>query len=104
MSLKVTLLIVTLASQCWSAPQRRNWTPQAILYLKGAQGHRSLLEHSSREERRISRSAHFDQISDGLGSFLPSVVFLELLNRAVDEGGHTLSHNKEQKELKKHRF
>uniref|UniRef100_A0A8C7Y817 Uncharacterized protein n=1 Tax=Oryzias sinensis TaxID=183150 RepID=A0A8C7Y817_9TELE len=41
--------------------QRRNWTPQAILYLKGAQGHRSLLEHSSREERGISRS--------GLSSF-----------------------------------
>uniref|UniRef100_A0A3B5Q3W2 Uncharacterized protein n=1 Tax=Xiphophorus maculatus TaxID=8083 RepID=A0A3B5Q3W2_XIPMA len=36
MSLKVTLLVVWLVSQCWSAPYRRNWTPQAILYLKGA--------------------------------------------------------------------
>uniref|UniRef100_A0A8C9ZNW8 Spexin n=1 Tax=Sander lucioperca TaxID=283035 RepID=A0A8C9ZNW8_SANLU len=36
MSLIVTLLVVTLVTQCWSAPQRRNWTPQAILYLKGA--------------------------------------------------------------------
>ena len=66
MSLIVSLLVVTLVSQCWSAPQvgrsgffssemikmnlniilrqncffifcqRRNWTPQAILYLKGA--------------------------------------------------------------------
>uniref|UniRef100_A0A3P8RWJ8 Secreted protein n=1 Tax=Amphiprion percula TaxID=161767 RepID=A0A3P8RWJ8_AMPPE len=36
MSLLVILLVVSLASQCWTAPQRRNWTPQAILYLKGA--------------------------------------------------------------------
>ncbi|MED6233508.1 hypothetical protein ATANTOWER_012701, partial [Ataeniobius toweri] len=50
MSLKVTLLVASLVSQCWSAPYRRNWTPQAMLYLKGAQGQRSTLERGSREE------------------------------------------------------
>uniref|UniRef100_A0A3Q2FPT1 Spexin hormone n=1 Tax=Cyprinodon variegatus TaxID=28743 RepID=A0A3Q2FPT1_CYPVA len=63
MSLKVTLLVVSLIAQCCSAPSRRNWTPQAILYLKGfsiltqpvkcrsfSEGHRSTLERSSREE------------------------------------------------------
>uniref|UniRef100_A0A3P8RRP0 Spexin hormone n=1 Tax=Amphiprion percula TaxID=161767 RepID=A0A3P8RRP0_AMPPE len=33
------LLLATFISQSWSAPkgsyQRRNWTPQAMLYLKG---------------------------------------------------------------------
>uniref|UniRef100_A0A3B5ACI5 Spexin-like n=1 Tax=Stegastes partitus TaxID=144197 RepID=A0A3B5ACI5_9TELE len=33
------LLLTTFISQSWSAPkssyQRRNWTPQAMLYLKG---------------------------------------------------------------------
>uniref|UniRef100_A0A3B4XDG4 Secreted protein n=1 Tax=Seriola lalandi dorsalis TaxID=1841481 RepID=A0A3B4XDG4_SERLL len=36
MSLIVTLFVMTLVTQCWTAPQRRNWTPQAMLYLKGA--------------------------------------------------------------------
>uniref|UniRef100_A0A3Q1GEF6 Secreted protein n=1 Tax=Acanthochromis polyacanthus TaxID=80966 RepID=A0A3Q1GEF6_9TELE len=45
MSPLVILLVVSLASQCWTAPQRRNWTPQAILYLKGA---RKML-HSRRQ-------------------------------------------------------
>uniref|UniRef100_A0A8C9LFF1 Uncharacterized protein n=1 Tax=Pavo cristatus TaxID=9049 RepID=A0A8C9LFF1_PAVCR len=35
-------LAVSFLSSSWSAPQvhfqRRNWTPQAMLYLKGAQG------------------------------------------------------------------
>uniref|UniRef100_UPI0037E975F7 spexin prohormone 1-like n=1 Tax=Semicossyphus pulcher TaxID=241346 RepID=UPI0037E975F7 len=83
MSLIVTLLLVTLAAQCWSAPQRRNWTPQAILYLKGAQGHRSVLERISREEGDTLHLVTYNQSRDGLGlSFL-----LELLQRAVKEGG-----------------
>ncbi|XP_031299865.2 spexin [Camelus dromedarius] len=37
-----------------SAPQRfferRNWTPQAMLYLKGAQGRRFISDHSRRKD------------------------------------------------------
>ncbi|NXB22412.1 SPXN protein, partial [Rhagologus leucostigma] len=37
----------------WSAPQahfqRRNWTPQAMLYLKGAQGRRFISDESQRK-------------------------------------------------------
>ncbi|XP_039626130.1 spexin prohormone 1 [Polypterus senegalus] len=42
------LLVATFMSNSWSAPQghfqRRNWTPQAMLYLKGAQGRRFISE------------------------------------------------------------
>uniref|UniRef100_A0A672IK85 Spexin hormone n=1 Tax=Salarias fasciatus TaxID=181472 RepID=A0A672IK85_SALFA len=35
-------LLVSLVTQSWSAPkasfQRRNWSPQAMLYLKGTHG------------------------------------------------------------------
>ncbi|NXI43042.1 SPXN protein, partial [Galbula dea] len=38
----------------WSAPQahfqRRNWTPQAMLYLKGAQGRRFISEESQEKD------------------------------------------------------
>ncbi|XP_043981068.1 spexin prohormone 1-like [Gambusia affinis] len=84
MSLKVPLLVVLLVSQCWSAPYRRNWTPQAILYLKGAQGHRSTLERSSREEGDALQLVNFNQIDDGLGLSSASV---ELLQQAAEEGG-----------------
>ncbi|XP_070764269.1 spexin prohormone 1-like isoform X2 [Enoplosus armatus] len=86
MSLVVTLLVVTLFTQCWSAPQRRNWTPQAILYLKGAPGHRSVLERTSREEGGTLHLVTDIQSGDGLGLSLSSIL-LELLQRAVEEGG-----------------
>ncbi|KAJ0012374.1 hypothetical protein NQD34_016708 [Periophthalmus magnuspinnatus] len=41
------LLLATYVSYCYSAPknfQRRNWTPQAMLYLKGTQGRRFVSE------------------------------------------------------------
>ncbi|XP_042325823.1 spexin [Sceloporus undulatus] len=48
------LLSATLISLSWSAPQshfqRRNWTPQAMLYLKGAQGRRFISEESQRKD------------------------------------------------------
>ncbi|XP_041852665.1 spexin prohormone 1-like [Melanotaenia boesemani] len=87
MSLKVTLIVVVLVSECWTAPQRRNWTPQAILYLKGAQGHRSVLERGSREDADTLHLVNYNQISDGRGSSLASFLLLELLQRAVEEGG-----------------
>ncbi|XP_072241249.1 spexin prohormone 1-like [Leuresthes tenuis] len=99
MPLKVTLLVVLLLSQCWAAPQRRHWTPQAILYLKGAQGHRSALERGSREEGATLHSVNHKQISDGRGSSLDSFILLELLQRAVEEGGGRLDTYPDDEEL-----
>ncbi|XP_039665665.1 spexin prohormone 1-like isoform X1 [Perca fluviatilis] len=86
MSLIVTLLVVTLVTQCWSAPQRRNWTPQAILYLKGAQGQRSVLQRKGRDEVDTLHIVTHNQSSDGPGLSLSSLL-LELLQKAVEEGG-----------------
>ncbi|KAJ4938323.1 hypothetical protein JOQ06_002943 [Pogonophryne albipinna] len=61
--------------------QQRNWTPQAILYLTGAQGHRSVLQRPSREE---GDTLHSVTHRDGPGLNLSSL-FLELLLRAVEE-------------------
>ncbi|XP_071406168.1 spexin [Pithys albifrons albifrons] len=48
------LLAASLVVSSWSAPQahfqRRNWTPQAMLYLKGAQGRRFIPEESPRKD------------------------------------------------------
>ncbi|XP_036003525.1 spexin-like [Fundulus heteroclitus] len=86
MSLRATLLVVSLVSQCCSAPYTINWTPQAILYLKGAKGHRSTLERSSREED-VPRLVNFNQIRDELGLSSASVVLSKLRQRAAGEGG-----------------
>ncbi|KYO36729.1 spexin isoform B [Alligator mississippiensis] len=47
-------LAASLISYSWSAPQghfqRRNWTPQAMLYLKGAQGRRFISDESQRKD------------------------------------------------------
>ncbi|XP_022612154.1 spexin-like [Seriola dumerili] len=99
MSLIVTLFVMTLVTQCWTAPQRRNWTPQAMLYLKGAQGHRSVLERTSREEDDTVHLVTPDQSSGGLGLSLASSVLLELLQRAVVKGGGTLRNYPDEQEL-----
>ncbi|KAG7230985.1 hypothetical protein INR49_025014, partial [Caranx melampygus] len=87
MSSLVALLLVTLVTQSCAAPQRRNWTPQAMLYLKGAQGHRSVLERPSRDEGDSVHLVTHGQSSGGLGLSLASSILLELLQRAVVEGG-----------------
>uniref|UniRef100_A0A8D3E7U6 Spexin n=1 Tax=Scophthalmus maximus TaxID=52904 RepID=A0A8D3E7U6_SCOMX len=76
MSLIVTLFVVTLVSQCWTTPQRRNWTPQAILYLKGAR-------KSSLNTQLLSTHK---QSSDGLGLSWASSLLLELVQLAMEEG------------------
>ncbi|KAF7224077.1 spexin-like [Nothobranchius furzeri] len=86
MSLKVLLLVVSLVSQCCTAPQRRNWTPQAILYLKGAR-HGSVLERPSRREADAMRLVTHNQTSDGRRWLAACFLVLELLQRAVEEGG-----------------
>ncbi|XP_042351807.1 spexin prohormone 1-like [Plectropomus leopardus] len=98
MSLIVTLFMVTLVAQCWSAPQRRNWTPQAILYLKGAQGHRSVVQRTSREEGDTLHIVTHSQRSDGPGLSLSSIL-LEHLQRAVEEGGDISDNYPDEQEL-----
>ncbi|XP_030815630.1 spexin [Camarhynchus parvulus] len=48
------LLAASFVTFSWSAPQahfqRRNWTPQAMLYLKGAQGRRFIADESQRKD------------------------------------------------------
>ncbi|XP_053412561.1 spexin [Nycticebus coucang] len=48
------LLMSSFLGNSRSAPQglfeRRNWTPQAMLYLKGAQGHRFISDQSRRKD------------------------------------------------------
>ncbi|NXX30920.1 SPXN protein, partial [Nicator chloris] len=48
------LLAASFVTFSWSAPQahfqRRNWTPQAMLYLKGAQGRRFITDESQRKD------------------------------------------------------
>ncbi|NWY71623.1 SPXN protein, partial [Erithacus rubecula] len=48
------LLAASFITFSWSAPQahfqRRNWTPQAMLYLKGAQGRRFIADESQRKD------------------------------------------------------
>ncbi|XP_047452959.1 spexin prohormone 1-like [Mugil cephalus] len=87
MSVIITLLVVSLVSECWAAPHRRNWTPQAILYLKGAQRHRSVLERTSRGEGDTFHLVTLNHSSDGPRSSLPSFILLELLQRAVVQDG-----------------
>ncbi|XP_064888232.1 spexin isoform X1 [Columba livia] len=47
-------LAASFLSFSWSTPQahfqRRNWTPQAMLYLKGAQGRRFVSDESQRKD------------------------------------------------------
>ncbi|XP_050566389.1 spexin [Cygnus atratus] len=47
-------LAVSFISFSWSAPQahfqRRNWTPQAMLYLKGSQGRRFISDESQQKD------------------------------------------------------
>ncbi|KAG7456198.1 hypothetical protein MATL_G00249220 [Megalops atlanticus] len=56
------LFMTTFVSNAWSAPkdsfQRRNWTPQAMLYLKGAQGRRFISE--DRKEGDMYDTLHLE--------------------------------------------
>ncbi|XP_075945731.1 spexin prohormone 1-like [Anarhichas minor] len=98
MVLIVTLLVVTLVAQCWGDPQRRNWTPQAILYLKGAQGHRSVLRRTSREEGDTLHIVTHNQSRDGPGLSLSSIL-LELLQRTIKGGGGNPDNYQDEQEL-----
>ncbi|XP_068458471.1 spexin prohormone 1-like [Clinocottus analis] len=98
MSLIVTFLVVTLVAQCWGEPQRRNWTPQAILYLKGAQGHRSVLRRTSREEGDTLNIVTHSQRRDGPELSLTSLL-LELLQRSAERGGGNAERSQDEQDL-----
>nr|XP_013802601.1 PREDICTED: spexin [Apteryx mantelli mantelli] len=53
-SVMALFLAASFISFSWSAPQahfqRRNWTPQAMLYLKGAQGRRFISDESQQKD------------------------------------------------------
>uniref|UniRef100_A0A665WIK2 Spexin hormone n=1 Tax=Echeneis naucrates TaxID=173247 RepID=A0A665WIK2_ECHNA len=95
MSLLITLFVVTLVTQCWTAPQRRNWTPQAMLYLKGARKSTSTAGRAflSPPPPNVSAVTH-NQSSDRLKSFL-----LDLLQQAeVEVGDPSLKYPEDQEE------
>ncbi|XP_063074069.1 spexin prohormone 1 [Engraulis encrasicolus] len=85
------LLIATFVSHTWSAPkgsfQRRNWTPQAMLYLKGTQGRRFVQDELKEGEvydtlNLETRSQNMEKLSVSKAA----AILLRFLQRAKDEG------------------
>uniref|UniRef100_A0A8C6LLL1 Spexin n=1 Tax=Nothobranchius furzeri TaxID=105023 RepID=A0A8C6LLL1_NOTFU len=88
------LLLAALISQSWSTPkgsfQRRNWTPQAMLYLKGTQGRRFISE--DRKEGNVYDTLHLEtrsQNTEKLSVDQAAAVLLNFLQQAR-EGGEVL--------------
>uniref|UniRef100_A0A8D3BRT7 Spexin hormone n=1 Tax=Scophthalmus maximus TaxID=52904 RepID=A0A8D3BRT7_SCOMX len=85
------LLLATFVSQSWSAPkgsfQRRNWTPQAMLYLKGTQGRRFISE--DRKEGDVYDTLHLEtrsQNTEKLSVDQAATVLFNFLQQARDGG------------------
>uniref|UniRef100_A0A1A8HUZ8 Chromosome 12 open reading frame 39 n=1 Tax=Nothobranchius kuhntae TaxID=321403 RepID=A0A1A8HUZ8_NOTKU len=81
------LLLAALISQSWSTPkgsfQRRNWTPQAMLYLKGTQGRRFISE--DRKEGNVYDTLHLEtrsQNTEKLSVDQAATVLLNFLQQA----------------------
>ncbi|XP_062864789.1 spexin prohormone 1 [Trichomycterus rosablanca] len=84
------LLLANLVLQACSAPkgsfQRRNWTPQAMLYLKGTQGRRFV--SVDRNEGDVYDSLHLETRSENTENLSVSkaaTVLLKFLQQAKDE-------------------
>ncbi|KFO70567.1 Spexin, partial [Cuculus canorus] len=83
-------LAVSFLSFSWSAPQshfqRRNWTPQAMLYLKGAQGRRFISDESQRKDlfNRMQLETR-SQNTDPLSLSEAAALFLSSLQKQVEE-------------------
>ncbi|KAJ8381915.1 hypothetical protein SKAU_G00026930 [Synaphobranchus kaupii] len=84
-------ILATFVSQSWSAPkdgfQRRNWTPQAMLYLKGAQGRRFVSE--DRKEGDVYDTIHLETRSQNTEQRRVSQaasLLLDFLQQAREEG------------------
>ncbi|XP_066524480.1 spexin prohormone 1 [Hoplias malabaricus] len=85
------LLLATFVSYACSAPkgnfQRRNWTPQAMLYLKGTQGRRFVSE--DRNEGDVYDSLHLETRSENTENLSVSkaaTVLLNFLQQVKEEG------------------
>ncbi|KAF7651483.1 hypothetical protein LDENG_00110350, partial [Lucifuga dentata] len=88
------LLLSTFVPQSWSAPknsfQRRNWTPQAMLYLKGTQGRRFISE--DRKEGDVYDTLHLEtrsQNTEKLSVNQAAAMLLDFLQQARDGGDET---------------
>ncbi|XP_073477524.1 spexin [Aquarana catesbeiana] len=77
--------------------QRRNWTPQAMLYLKGAQGRRFISDETQRKDlfdrlqlETRSRNTSPITISEAAAMFLSSLQKAqeEAEDSAVDQAGY----------------
>ncbi|KAI5093942.1 spexin, partial [Silurus meridionalis] len=84
------LLLSSLVSQAYSAPkarfQRRNWTPQAMLYLKGTQGRRFV--SVDRNEGDVFDTLHLEtqnENTENLSVSKAATVLLNFLQQAKDE-------------------
>uniref|UniRef100_A0A8C4UE96 Spexin hormone n=1 Tax=Falco tinnunculus TaxID=100819 RepID=A0A8C4UE96_FALTI len=77
-------LAASFVSFSWSVPQahfqRRNWTPQAMLYLKGAQGRRFISDESQQKDlydrmqlEARSQNANPLSLSEAAALFLSSL-------------------------------
>ncbi|NXP19239.1 SPXN protein, partial [Scytalopus superciliaris] len=91
------LLAASLVVFSWSAPQahfqRRNWTPQAMLYLKGAQGRRFIPDESQRKD--LSDRMQLETRSQSTGPFSLSeaaALFLSSLQKAKEVEEETSDH------------
>ncbi|XP_018602625.1 spexin prohormone 1 isoform X2 [Scleropages formosus] len=90
-ALALLLLVTTLALRASSSPkdtfQRRNWTPQAMLYLKGTQGRRFISEDRNEGDmydtlRIVTRSQNAEQRDVSRAA----AVLLRFLQQAQEEG------------------
>ncbi|XP_034368523.1 spexin [Arvicanthis niloticus] len=90
------LLVLSVLENSSGAPQRlsekRNWTPQAMLYLKGAQGRRFISDQSRRKEladrpppERRNPDLQLLTLPEAAALFLAS---LEKPQKGADEGGN----------------
>ncbi|KAM9845812.1 spexin prohormone 1 [Aulostomus maculatus] len=81
------LLLAMFVTQSWSAPkgsfQRRNWTPQAMLYLKGTQGRRFISE--DQKEGNVYDTLHLEtrsQNTEKLSVDQAAAILLNFLQQA----------------------
>ncbi|XP_069705951.1 spexin [Phaenicophaeus curvirostris] len=83
-------LAASFLSFSWSAPQahfqRRNWTPQAMLYLKGAQGRRFISDESQRKDlyNRMQLETR-SQNTNPLSLSEAAALFLSSLQKAQEQ-------------------
>ncbi|XP_037551610.1 spexin prohormone 1 [Nematolebias whitei] len=83
------VLLASYVSQSWTTPkstfQRRNWTPQAMLYLKGTQGRRFISE--DRKEGDVYDTLHLEtrsQNTEKLSVDQAAMVLLNFLQQAKE--------------------